>query len=215
MVRLVHVTTVPGTLAFFQGQVGYLKARGVDVWALSSPGEELDQFAAHEGIPVHGLEMPRRITPLRDLAASVRLWRWLRKVRPDIVHSHTPKGGLLGMVAAWPARVPVRVYSMLGLPLMTATGLKRQLLRWTEKVSCRLAHQVFCISASLRDVAVAEGLCPLEKMRVFHHGSMFGVAAEHDVQPGACRRHGPGRRAGTLWHSTRCRGDRFRGPRGP
>jgi len=68
MVRLVHVTTVPESLTFFQGQVGYLKARGVDVWALSSPGELLDQFAAREGVPVHGLEMPRRLTPLRDLA---------------------------------------------------------------------------------------------------------------------------------------------------
>jgi Integrase core domain len=63
MVRLVHVTTVPQSLTFFQGQVGYLKARGMDVWALSSPGELLDQFAAREGVPVHGLEMPRRITP--------------------------------------------------------------------------------------------------------------------------------------------------------
>ena len=99
MVRLVHVTTVPGSLTFFQGQVGYLKARGVDVWALSSPGELLDQFAAREGVPVHGLEMPRRITPLRDLATTARLWRWLREVRPDIVNAHTPKGGLLGMVA--------------------------------------------------------------------------------------------------------------------
>ncbi len=134
MVRLVHVTTVPGSLTFFKGQVGYLKARGVDVWALSSPGELLDQFAACEGVRVHGLEMARRITPLRDLAATARLWRWLRKVRPDIVHAHTPKGGLIGMLGAWLARVPVRLYHMHGLPLMTATGLKRRLLRWTEKM---------------------------------------------------------------------------------
>src|SRR5690242_16625019 len=141
MVRLVHITTVPQTLGFLHGQVGYLKARGVDVWALSSPDELLDQFAAREGVPVHDLEMPRRITPLRDMATTARLWRWLRKVQPDIVDAHTPKGGLLGMVGAWLAHVPVRVYHMHGLPLMTATGLKRRLLRWAEKVSCLLAHQ--------------------------------------------------------------------------
>ena len=183
MVRLVHVTTVPESLTFFQGQVGYLKARGVDVWALSSPGELLDQFAAREGVPVHGLEMPRRITPLRDLATTARLWRWLRKVRPDIVNAHTPKGGLLGMVGAWLARVPVRVYHMHGLPLMTATGLKRRLLRWAEKVSCLLAHQVFCVSASLREAAVAEGLCRPDKITVLHHGSINGVAAETAFNP--------------------------------
>jgi glycosyltransferase involved in cell wall biosynthesis len=183
MVRLVHVTTVPESLTFFQGQVGYLKARGVDVWALSSPGELLDQFGAREGVPVHGLEMPRRITPLRDLATTARLWRWLRKVRPDIVNAHTPKGGLLGMVGAWLARVPVRVYHMHGLPLMTATGLKRRLLRWAEKVSCLLAHQVFCVSASLREAAVAEGLCQPDKITVLHHGSINGVAAETAFNP--------------------------------
>ncbi|WP_197040086.1 glycosyltransferase family 4 protein [Mycobacterium sp. URHB0044] len=178
-----HVTTVPGSLTFFHGQVGYLNARGMDVWALSSPGELLDQFAAREGVRVHGLEMPRRITPLRDMATIARLWRWLREVRPDIVNAHTPKGGLLGMVAAWLARVPVRVYHMHGLPLMTATGLKRRLLRWAEMVSCLLAHQVFCVSASLREAAVAEGLCRPDKMMVLHHGSINGVSADRVFNP--------------------------------
>lgn len=183
MVRLVHVTTAPQTLSFLHGQVGYLKARGVDVWALSSPGEMLDAFAADEDIPVHGLEMPRRITPLRDLATTARLWCWLRKVRPDIVNAHTPKGGLLGMLGAWLARVPVRVYHMHGLPLMTATGLRRRLLWWSERVSCLLAHQVFCVSASLRDAAVSEGLCRPDKMAVIRHGSINGVDAETSFNP--------------------------------
>ena len=183
MVRLVHVTTAPQTLAFLHGQVGYLKARGVDVWALSSPGEMLDQFAAREGIPVHGLEMPRRITPLRDLVTTARLWCWLRQVRPDIVNAHTPKGGLLGMLGAWLARVPVRVYHMHGLPLMTATGLRRRLLWWSERVSCLLAHQVFCVSASLRDAAVSEGLCRPDKMAVIRQGSINGVDAETSFNP--------------------------------
>lgn len=187
MVRLVHVTTVPDSLMFLHGQVGYLKARGVDVWALSSPGEMLDQFGADEGISVHGLEMPRRITPLRDLATTARLWRWLRKVRPEIVHAHTPKGGLLGMAGSWLARVPVRIYHMHGLPLMTATGMKRRLLRWAEMVSCLLAHQVFCVSASLRETAVAEGLCRPDKIAVLHHGSINGVAAETAFNPEGLR----------------------------
>lgn len=176
--RLVHVTTVPDSLTFVQGQVGYLKARGFEVWALSSPGDLLDEFAAREGVPVHGLEMPRRITPVHDVATTVRLWRWLREVRPDIVDAHTPKGGLLGMVSAWLAHVPVRIYHMHGLPLMTATGSRRRLLRWAERVSCLLAHQVLCVSASLREAAIAEGVCRPDKIAVLHHGSIDGVAAE-------------------------------------
>lgn len=183
LVCLVHVTTAPQTLWFLQGQVGYLKRQGVEVVALSSPGELLDRFAAQEQIRVHGLEMARRITPLRDVIATVRLWRWLREVRPDVVDAHTPKGGLLGMLGARLAGVPVRIYHMHGLPFMTANGVKRRLLRWAEKISCLLAHQVFCVSASLRDAAVAEGLCAPAKMAVVHHGSINGVAAETSFNP--------------------------------
>src|SRR6187455_3291200 len=77
---------------------------------------------------------------------------------------------------------------MHGLPFMTATGLKRRLLRWAEKVSCLLAHQVFCVSASLREAAVAEGLCRPDKVAVLHHGSINGVAAETVFNPAALRR---------------------------
>ena len=105
------------------------------------------------------LEM-RADSPLRDLAALVRLWRLLRRVRPEVAHGHTPKGGLLAMLAAWLARTPVRVYTMRGLPCMTATGTKRRVLQWSEKLSCRLAHRVLCVSHSISEVAVAERLCP-------------------------------------------------------
>ncbi|HYW06546.1 MAG TPA: glycosyltransferase family 4 protein, partial [Longimicrobium sp.] len=104
-------------------------------------------------------------------------------IRPHIVHSHTPKGGLLGMMAAWMNRVPVRIYHIRGLPLMTATGRRRTLLRWTERVACSLAHQVLCVSHSVRDVAVAEGLCPPDKIRVLLGGSGNGVDATGRFDP--------------------------------
>ena len=108
-VKLLHITTVPQTLGFLRGQVGYMGARGFEVHALSSPGERLDAFGRKEGVATHVLAMPRRITPPHDAAALWRLRRLLRRLRPTIVHAHTPKGGLLGMLAAWLARVPVRV----------------------------------------------------------------------------------------------------------
>ncbi len=183
MVRLVHITTVPDSLDFFIGQVGYMKAQGLEVHAVSSPGELLDRFAALERVPVHALAMPRRITPLRDLAAVVRLARLLRRLRPTIVHAHTPKAGLLGMIGAWLTRVPVRIYHLHGLPLTTAAGLKRFLLRWSEKVSCRLAHQVLCVSHSLREEALAEGLCRPERIKVLLAGSINGVDAAEAFNP--------------------------------
>jgi glycosyltransferase involved in cell wall biosynthesis len=183
MVRLVHITTVPESLPFFTGQVGYMKSRGFDVQALSSPGKELDRFAATERIFVHAVPMARRITPLRDLMAVVRLRHRLRSLQPHIVHAHTPKGGLLGMIGACLARVPVRMYHIHGLPLMTATGLKRRLLKATERVACALAHQVLCVSHSVRDVAIAERLCPPDKIKVLLHGSVNGVDAVGQFNP--------------------------------
>src|SRR5687767_709095 len=108
--RLMHVTTVPSSLIFLNGQVPFVRARGYDVVAVSSPGPELDAFGRDNDVRVHAVAMPRRITPFQDLLAVARLVSVMRRERPDIVHAHTPKGGLLGILAAWIARVPVRIY---------------------------------------------------------------------------------------------------------
>lgn len=180
---LVHITTVPQSLWFLTGQVTYMKVRGLAIQAISSPGPLLQRFAEQEEIPTHAVPMARAITPWQDLRAVAEIWRLLRRIRPDIVHTHTPKGGLLGMLAAWLARVPVRVYHMRGLPHLTARGLRRLLLRTSEAVSCRLAHRVFCVSRSIRDVAVNERLCPAERVHVLGQGSGNGVDATHRFNP--------------------------------
>jgi glycosyltransferase involved in cell wall biosynthesis len=182
-IRLLHLTTIPMSLTFLRGQPAYMAARGMEVQALSSPDPALLAFGEAEGVPVHGVRMLRRISPLQDLGALARVVRVLRRVRPHIVHAHTPKGGLLGMLAAWQARVPVRIYHMRGLPMATAMGKRRALLRTTERASCALAHRVFCVSHSLRDVAVAEGLCPPEKITVPGGGSGQGVDAAGRFDP--------------------------------
>lgn len=170
-------------LGFFTGQIGYMKARGFKIQAISSPGVDLKKFAEREQVAAHAVEMPRRITPLRDLVAIFQLWRTLHRIRPAIVHAHTPKGGLLGTVAAWLARVPVRIYHMHGLPFTTANGCKRLLLRWSERVACLLTHQVFCVSRSVREVALAESLCRPEKIKVLLRGSINGVDAGDQFNP--------------------------------
>lgn len=181
--RLLHVTTVPMTLCFVAGHVAHAKSRGFDVHVLSSPGEALDEFARDLQVEAHAVPMARRIAPLSDLAALWGIVRVMRRVRPTIVDAHTPKGGLLAMMAAALCRVPVRVYHQHGLPLMTATGLKRRLLRWTERVACRLAHQVICISPRLREVLIGEGLCPPGRITVLEHGSIDGVEAAGKFDP--------------------------------
>ncbi|MBA2670743.1 MAG: glycosyltransferase, partial [Gemmatimonadetes bacterium] len=160
-----------------------MQERGFEVHAVSSPGEELHAFGREQGVPVSAVTMERRITPLRDMVALALIYRVLRRVRPTVVHTHTPKGGLLGMIAAWLARTPVRVYHLRGLPLLSATGTKRLLLRWADQLACRLAHQVICVSHSIRDEAIQEGLCPPEKIKVLLGGSGNGVDATGRFHP--------------------------------
>ena len=183
--RLVHVATIPSTFMFLAGQIAYMRERGLEVHTISSgrdlpPGFTDSHVATH-----HAIEMTRRITPARDLRSLSDLVRRIRAIRPAIVHSHTPKAGLLGMIAARLAGVPVRIYQIHGLPFMTATGSKRQLLRLTERLSCRLANQALCVSQGMRNVAISEGFCPPGKIKVLRDGSINGVDAEVKFNPGA------------------------------
>ena len=182
-VPLVHITTVPQTLGFLRGQIGFMKARGYEVAVISSPGVLLESFAARERIEAIRSRWrggsPRCLTSCRRSNSGCRL----RRSRPLIVHSHTPKAGLLGTLAARLAGVPVRIYHVHGLPLMTARSPSA--LFWgIEWASCRLASQVYCVSPSLRDVVLAERLCPPEKVRVILGGSINGVDALDRFNPG-------------------------------
>jgi len=181
--RVVHVMTVPLSLGFLRGQAAYMAAQGVDLQAVTSPGPELEPWGLREGVAVHAVEMPRRISPAADLVALWRLVRLLRRLRPDVVHAHTPKGGLLGTIAAWLARVPARIYHVRGLPYVTATGWRRALLMTTERVSCGLAHRVLAVSRSMRALAIRDLGCPPGKIEVLCGGSGNGVDATARFRP--------------------------------
>jgi len=174
-IALVHVINAPFSLHFIAGQVGFMAERRFAASVITSPGEHLDAFAQREGVTTYAMEMPRRITPLRDLVTLWRMRKMFCRIQPAIVHAHTPKGGLLGMLAAWLARVPVRIYHIRGLPFVTATGGLRILLRTTERIACLLADQVLCVSHSVREVAIAEAICPAEKVKVLLGGSGNGI----------------------------------------
>jgi glycosyltransferase involved in cell wall biosynthesis len=129
--------------------------------------------------------MSRTITPIKDLVTLYHLWRLLRRLRPSIVHAHTPKGGLLGMVASWLVGVPVRIYHVHGLPLLTAGGGKRFLLRWSDRVAGRLAQRLLCVCPSIRQAALDERLFPADKTRVLARGAINGLDSAVRFNPAA------------------------------
>jgi glycosyltransferase involved in cell wall biosynthesis len=174
-IRLVHIMTVPLTLTFFRGQVGFMERRGFDVRLICGPGKEVEEFMARERVPVSTVPMHRRITPFRDLVALGRIYLQLRRLQPTVVHTHTPKASLLGMIAAWLLRRPLRIYHLRGLRYIAAVGFRRRLLQWMERLTCSFADQVLCVSRSIRETAVADGVCPAEKISVLLSGSGQGV----------------------------------------
>lgn len=181
--RIIYLTSVPQSLAFLRGKVGFMRDQGYAVTAISSPGRALEEFGEQESCDVLPVRMSRSISPFRDLQSVNRLVRHFRETRPAIVHAMTPKAGLLGMIASRLAGVPVRIYDIYGFPYMTATGLRKTLLQWTERVSCRFANQVYSVSHSLRDVAIADGICTDSTLKVIGLGSSNGVDATGTFNP--------------------------------
>ena len=192
MPTILHITTVADSFVFMRGQLGYMKAQGFDIIGVTSPGPRVEMVRKREGIEIYPVEMPRRITPLEDLRALWELVAVIQEIKPDIVHGHTPKGGLLAMIAATIARVPHRVYHMRGLPMETARGSKRALLATTERISCGLAREVITVGRTMRETAIAEGLCPPEKIRYLGAGSSNGVDARERFNPERVGRGGRG-----------------------
>lgn len=181
--RLLHAVTVPESLNFFRGQIGYLRSRGFDVQAVSSPGEEADFARQREGMQVHEVPMNRGISPFADLRSLWRLIKVMRRVKPDIVHSHTPKAGLLGTLAARLTGTHGVMLSIFGLPQMTSRGLKLRLLNTMTRFTCRLANRVWCDSHSMRQHLIDTKLCRAEKIVVLGHGSSNGIESEHKFNP--------------------------------
>ncbi len=167
--------TVPQTTRLMNGQLAWLRGRGYDVHVVSSPGPDLDRVMTTEGVTVHALPMEREMAPAADLRALVRAVVALRRIRPEVTSVGTPKAGLILGLAAAATRVPHRVYVLMGLRMEGEVGARRALLKVLERVACRAAHVVVCVSPSLRDRAVAEGLVPVAKTRVIGGGSSNGV----------------------------------------
>jgi len=166
---------VPGLL---RGSLRFMRESGFDVTVICSPGMAAEATACEEGVRFIAVPIARGISPWRDLVALGRVWRLIRRLRPDICHVGTPKAGLLGGVAAFLARVPCRVYTLYGLRFETARGWRRRLLAVLEKLACATAHRVVCVSESLRQAVISNRLAHAAKTVILASGSANGVDAE-------------------------------------
>jgi glycosyltransferase involved in cell wall biosynthesis len=167
------VTTVPRSLYFFSGQIQVLKQK-FDMEVVSSGGNSLNDFGLKESIKVNPINMKRQISVFNDIVSLFRLYKLFANKKPFVVHGSTPKAGLLSMVAAWLAMVPVRIYYVHGLRYQGATGIKKLILMFMEKVSCFCATDIFAVSFGVKK-ELERSILINKFVNIINNGSVNGI----------------------------------------
>lgn len=176
MPKLIRLTTAPLSLkVLLANQMRYVREHGFDVLMVSSDGKELKDVLENEQCRHEIIPMTRRMTPMADLKCLWMLYRLFKKERPDIVHSHTPKAGLLAMMAARMAGVKIRIHTIAGLRFMTSNGMGRRILVSMEKLTGVCATHVWPNSFSLLKYIETNKLVKPSKLEVIGLGSSNGI----------------------------------------
>lgn len=176
--KIIRITTIPGSLVILlKGQLKYMNNH-YSVIGVSSSGKEMATVKEQEHIDTHAIDMTRNISPLKDLTSAYRLFKFIKKEKPFIVHTHTPKAGTLGMLAARLAGVPNRLHTVAGLPLLEATGAKRKLLNIVEKITYANATLVLPNSKGLQKIIIDHKFTSDKKLKIIGKGSSNGIDTE-------------------------------------
>lgn len=172
-IKLIRACTVAQSVGFFTAMIPELRQCGYDVVSVSSDGPELEAVR-RAGARTEVVDMQRHISPLKDLRSLWRMYRLLRREKPCIVHSMTPKAGLICMMAAWMARVPRRVHTFTGLVFPTATGLTKQVLMATDWLTCACATHIIPEGEGVKADLLNNGITRKD-IRVLGHGNCRGI----------------------------------------
>lgn len=180
MTKIIRTSTVPGSLnTFCKGLLRELaEQEGYQIVAVSSPGPALDEINQREEVKTYAVAMERHISPFKDLKSLWKLIKVFRKEKPDMVHSITPKAGLLSMMAAWFTRVPVRVHTFTGLVFPTATGLKQKILILTDRLTCTCATHIVPEGEGVKNDLVNYKITK-KPLKVLGYGNVRGIDLNH------------------------------------
>jgi glycosyltransferase involved in cell wall biosynthesis len=173
--KLIRITTVPLSLdKILDGQLEFMNNH-YEVIAISSEKEYLIRCAKNEGVRYKHIEMTRKITPIKDLVSLFKLVLFLNKEKPLIIHSHTPKAGIIAMLASKITNIPIRIHTVGGLPLMEEKGSKKRMLEFIEKLTYQLSTFVFTNSTGLYNYIIENKYIAKNKIKVIGNGSSNGV----------------------------------------
>jgi len=169
------LTTVSLSIkSFYQGQLDAFNKAGFETTVICADDGELGDVlpAETDFVPVN---FSRVLSPIRDIKTLWGLYRLFAHKRFDIIQYSTPKASLLGAIAAFAARAPVRIYILWGLYYMGQSGLKRFMFKTFERIICLLSTNIVPIAREMIDFVEAEGLTKSSKCAVMYNGSACGI----------------------------------------
>ncbi len=177
MIKILRITTVQESLeSLLKGQLHFFISQGYDLSMASAvtANDRIEALEKQEGCKHYNLPLTRKITPIKDFIAIWKTYTLIRKLKPTIVHTHTPKAGMVGMIAAWFAGVPIRLHTVAGLPLMERKGLIKKILIGVERITYAFATQVYPNSFGLKDY-INQNISRDPKIKVIGQGSSNGI----------------------------------------
>ena len=174
--KIIRVTTVADSICFYSDLIPALQ-KDYEIVGVSSPGKELDELS-EKGIRTIEVAMERRISVVSDIKSLWKMYKVLRKESPYIVHSITPKAGLITMIASWLCRVPVRIHTFTGLVWPTAKGIQRRILMATDWLTCACATHIIPEGEGVKADLLNHHITS-KPIKVLGYGNVRGVDMEY------------------------------------
>jgi glycosyltransferase involved in cell wall biosynthesis len=183
--KVLHIVTVSFVINhFFGSQFLYLSSKTGNEYHLGCSRDKLFfQLSKHLGYIPFSVEITRSISPFKDLIAIFKVYKYIKQNNINKVVGHTPKGGLVAMIASLIAGVPNRVYFRHGIFYETSTGFRKYLLRTIDRISGSLASIVVCVSNSVKEISERDKLNRSSKNVVLGKGTCNGIDTEIRFNP--------------------------------
>lgn len=176
--KLIRSSTIALSLnVLLKGQLKYLN-KYYDVIGISGENKSLEVVREREKVRTINVPMERHIAPIKDLISLFKMINVLKKEKPTIVHSITPKAGLLSMTAAYIAGVPIRMHTFTGLIWPTKTGFIRHLLIFMDKVLCKMATNVYPEGQGVKNDLTAYKITK-KPLKIIANGNVNGIDLVH------------------------------------
>jgi len=175
MTKLLRITTVSHSLdLLLKNQLRYIGERDIEITIACSKDDRIKVIQEREKVDYCELKLTRTLNPIRDFFSLLAAIKIIRKLRPDIVHTHSPKAGIVGMLAAWLCRIPLKIHTVAGLPLTETRGLKRRVLILVEKLTYFCANYILPNSFRQKEFIEKE-IYKGDKLHVIGKGSSNGI----------------------------------------